>query len=48
MARKKKESALNVWVDLIALLPWWGGVDSLMNRLQSKVSSAALVVCVFS
>lgn len=26
MARKKKESALNVWVDLIALLPWWGGV----------------------
>jgi len=26
MARKKKESALNVWVGLIALLPWWGGV----------------------
>lgn len=26
MARKKKQSALNDWVDLVALLPWWAGV----------------------
>lgn len=26
MARKKKQSPLEVWVDLVALLPWWVGV----------------------
>lgn len=26
MARQKKQSPINVWVDLIALLPWWAGV----------------------
>src|SRR5574340_65233 len=26
MARKRKQGAFSDWVDLIALLPWWGGV----------------------
>lgn len=26
MARRKSENALNAWVSLIAMLPWWGGV----------------------
>jgi restriction system protein len=26
MARRRKQGAFADWVDLIALLPWWGGV----------------------
>ena len=50
MARRRKSSPLEDWVDLIAMLPWWGGcllaliLYGLLHRVaaQPVITSVAL------